>query len=51
MDLRGRELNHFKAAFFSMIRKVVHLIGSKAPARVILDLKESKSSWGPMLPS
>ena len=30
MDLDGSELNHFRAAFFSVIKKAPHLIGSKA---------------------
>ena len=41
MDLYGRELNHFKVAFFNAIGNAQHLTGSKAPTNAILDLKAS----------
>ena len=41
MDLDGSELNHFDAAFFSVIENALHLTGSKAPVRAILGLKAS----------
>ena len=44
MDLKGREFNHLSAAFFSVIGKARHLIGSDALAKVILDLKMSMCS-------
>lgn len=33
MDLRGRELNHFKVAFFNMIGNAQHLTRSGAPSQ------------------
>ena len=51
MDLGGRELNHFKATFFNMIRNARHLTGSDAAAKAILDLKASQCSWESVLPS
>ena len=44
MDLEGREMNYLSAAFFSVIGKAWHLIGSDALAKVILDLKASMCS-------
>ena len=44
VDLRGRELNHLSAAFFSVIEKAQHLTWSDAPAKAILDLKASMCS-------
>ena len=41
MDFDGKELNHFKAAFFNVIGKTLHLMGFEAPANAILDLKAS----------
>ena len=51
MDLDGRELNHFKAVFFKVIGNAQHLMGFKAPANVILDLKASICSYESKLPS
>ena len=51
MDLGGKELNHFSAAFFNVIGKALHLTGFEAPANAILDLKASMCSYGLELPS
>ena len=50
IDLGERELNHLRAAFFNVIGKAQHLIGSETPASAILDLKASICSWGSVLP-
>ena len=42
MDLGGRELNHFKTAFFNMIGNAWHLTGSNDLAKAILDLNASR---------
>ena len=39
IDFEGSELNHLRAIFFNVIEKALHLMGTKGPAKVILDLE------------
>ena len=41
IDLKSKELKHFKATFLRIIGKAQHTIRSKALTKVILDLKAS----------
>ena len=46
MDLSDKELNHFNADFFDVVRKARHFIELKTLSKHILDLKDLRWSCG-----